>query len=259
MTRAVIDYLDTGAGRPVVLLHGFPLTREMWNRQIPLLAQRCRVIAPDLRGFGASPAAPGAISMSTYAADVAALLDDLGIDEPVALAGFSMGGYAAFAFLRDFPARLGALALIDTKATADTPAARQGRGEMADRVVAGGAEVIADAMIGKLLSAQALEAQQAVKDEAYAMMQRQSPAAIAQALLAMAERPDSTPLLSGIEVPTLVIVGEKDEIATLEESRQMAAAIPGAAIVEIGGAGHLTPMEAPQQVNAALAEWVGLA
>jgi pimeloyl-ACP methyl ester carboxylesterase len=227
----------------------------MWRAQIPALAERYRVIAPDLRGFGESAHVEGAVTLSTYAADVAALLDDLGIEEPVALVGFSMGGYAAFAFLRDFPARVGALALVDTKATADSAQAREGRRATAERVSAEGARVVADAMLPKLLSEEALEDAD-LKHEVHRMMAEQSPAAINQALAAMADRPDSTPMLTDIGVPTLVIVGETDQIATPEEAREMAAEIPGAHIVEIAGASHLTPMDAPHAVTEALLAWL---
>lgn len=195
--------------------------------------------------------------METYAADLVALLDKIGIEEPVALAGFSMGGYVAFAFLRASALRVRALALVDTKATADTPEGRHGRREMAERVREDGAGVIAEAMIGKLLSPLALEGQPDLKEEVVRMMSAQSPGAVAQALLAMAERPDSTPLLGDVSVPSVVIGGAEDEIATLQEMRSMAAAIPNARFVEIAGAGHLAPMERPEAVTAALKGWLG--
>ena len=130
-----LHYREEGDGPPLVLIHGFPLTHEMWERQIPVLADGYRVIAPDLRGFGQSSHGAEPVSMTTYATDIAAVLDEIGIAEPVALAGFSMGGYVAFAFLRSFATRVRALALVDTKAAADTPEAARGRREMAGRVL----------------------------------------------------------------------------------------------------------------------------
>ncbi len=249
----MLAHTDRGDGKPVVLLHGFPLTGEMWRFQIDSLAQSHRVIVPDLPGFGASAAVEGEVTMATYASAVAELLDAIGVTEPVALAGFSMGGYAAFEILRQGRLEVGALALVDTKATADPPEARAGRHTMAARVREEGSTVIADAMLPKLFSASAGEA---VKAEVRATMAAQTPEAVAQALEAMASRPDSTPQLAGISVPALVIAGELDEIATLEESRGMADAVPGAELVEVAGAGHMAPMEAPDAVGGALLDWL---
>ncbi len=250
----MLAHTDQGHGRPVVLLHGFPLTRAMWRFQVDALADGHRVVAPDLPGFGDSAVVDGEVTMETYASAVADLLDDIGVTGPLALAGFSMGGYVAFEVLRQGRIEVAALALVDTKATADTPEAREGRHTMAARVRREGATVMADAMLSKLFSSAADEA---VTAEVHRMMAAQPADAVAQALEAMAARPDSTPQLVGISVPTTVIAGELDEIATLDEAKDMAGDIPGAVLREIAGAGHLAPMEKPEVVNEALVTWLG--
>ena len=114
-----IAYESKGSGRPVLLVHGFPLNREMWRAQIDALATSHQVIAPDLRGFGESDPPSGDVPMADHADDLAALLDYLQIDQPVAIAGFSMGGYVTFEFWRRHKDRVGSMMLVDTRADAD--------------------------------------------------------------------------------------------------------------------------------------------
>jgi len=119
--RLELDHLDSGGGgTPLVLLHAFPLSRAMWTSQVTALAGDCRVITPDQRGFGGSPLGGDPPSLDVAADDLAALLDRLELDR-VVLAGLSMGGYLAMAFLRRYPGRVGALGLLDTRAGADSP------------------------------------------------------------------------------------------------------------------------------------------
>lgn len=251
-----IRYQDEGSGPVLLLVHGFPLTHAMWVEQIAALSETHRVIAPDLQGFGGSPFVEGEIGMETYAADLLALLDHLGLDEPVAMAGFSMGGYVLLALLREQAARVGRLALIDTKATADSPEAEAGRYTAADSVLEDGSGVIARAMIDKLLAPATREARPDLEAGLLEMMGGQAPGAVAQALVAMARRHDSTPMLPHLDIPTLVVVGVEDVIATPSEARLMAGEIPGAQLVEISGAGHMAPMEQPAAVSRALASWL---
>ena len=114
-------YEDTGgSGTPLLLVHGFPLDRTCWSAQTRGLRDAARVIAPDLRGFGESASPAGAATMDGYADDVRALLDALGVKSAV-VAGLSMGGYIAFAFIRKFPERVRGLTFANTKAGADSP------------------------------------------------------------------------------------------------------------------------------------------
>jgi pimeloyl-ACP methyl ester carboxylesterase len=251
-----LHYKEAGSGGPVVLLHGFPLTLEMWRHQVEHLSRTHRVIAPDLAGFGGSSVREERASMEAYARDVADLLDSLHINQPVALAGFSMGGYVALAFLRLFPERVAALALVDSKASADSPEAKAGRADAAARVLEEGSSFMAEAMIGKLLSPLGLEAHPELASELVAEMSAQPRRSVADALCAMAVRPDSTDLLGEMSVPTVVVGGALDLIATPGEMATMAEAIAGAEYVEIPGAGHLAPMEAPDAVSEALGRWL---
>lgn len=251
-----LETVDQGRGRPLVFVHGFPLDHTIWNAQVDELSGRYRVIAPDLRGFGASGVTEGTVTMDTMADDLAALLDSLGVEEPVVLCGLSMGGYVAWQFRRRHASRLGALVLCDTRAGADSPEAAAGRLATADAVIAEGPAALVEGMVPKLLAEATLRGRPQLVESVRKMMLATDPRGIAAAARGMAERPDSTELLAKIDFPTLVIVGRHDALSTVDQMRSMAEAIPGARLVEIAEAGHLSPLENPAAVNAALGEFL---
>lgn len=246
-----LHVVDEGSGPTVLLVHGFPLDQRMWRDQIERLETSYRVLAPDLRGFGTSQAVAGTTTMSQFAADLDQMLDAVGVSEPVTLCGLSMGGYIAFAFVEQFPDRVERLVLCDTRAAGDTAEAASARLEVAARVEAEGVEVLLSAMLGRLLSEQTRRERPEVIGAIDAMIRASSPTGAAAALRGMAERPDVRGKLGSIKIPTLVIVGREDVISPPAEMRQIADAL-NAAYVEIGGAGHMTPMENPQAFHDAL-------
>ncbi len=249
-----LAYETHGAGDPPLLLvHGFPFTSVMWRPQIDALSQSRRVIAPDLPGFGHTPGA--ATSMDAYAAGLRELLDALDVQR-VVLAGFSMGGYVAFAFRRLYPERVAGLILVDTKAAADNDEQKKGRYAMAERAKSEGKQIVIEAMMPRLVAAATLanrpDVVQAVRDAAAGATLE----GIAGALTAMAERPSSAEDLGGIAVPTLIIVGAEDAITPPADAQQMASAISNAHLVTIPNAGHMTTLEQPPTVTAAIEDWL---
>jgi pimeloyl-ACP methyl ester carboxylesterase len=259
LSTVELSYLDRGAGTPVLLLHGFPLDHTMWSAQIDALAKTCRVIAPDLRGFGQSSLesadAERGVPMERYADDLAELLDVLAIRDRVVLVGFSMGGYIAWQFLRKHASRLRALVQCDTKAAADTDEARAVRLKMAENIFEWGSARVAEILGPKLFAARTMESTPEVIESVRRIVARQSPAAIAAAQRGMAARPDVRPLLPTIRVPTLVLVGVEDAISPPTEMRAIAAAIPGSQFTEVPEAGHMTTMENPPAVNTAVQDF----
>lgn len=248
-----LSYVDRGTGVPLLLLHGFPLDHTMWAGQIDGLAgEQCRVIAPDLRGFGRSPARDDKVTMEQFADDMAALLDGLGICEPVVLCGLSMGGYIAFQFWRKHAARLRALILCDTRATADSPEVAAGRLAMADRLRHELPASLVETMTPRLFAESTHRQHPEVVEGLRHVMMSTNPRGIAAAARGMAERPDMTASLDEIRCPTLVVVGRNDVISPPAEMRGMVEAIPGAKFVEIPEAGHMAPLENPAAVNAAI-------
>jgi len=251
-----LQYVDRGSGMPVVLLHAFPLDHSVWDAQIEWLATQWRVIAPDLRGFGRSSLGADTSTMEQMADDVAGLLDALDVHQPVTLAGLSMGGYVAFQFWRKHAARLRGLMLCDTRAAADTPQAADARHQTAARVLREGTGWLADIMLPKLLSATTREDRPQIVESLRRVILQTNPQGIAAASRGMAQRPDSTALLPEIRCPTLVVVGQQDAVSTVEEMRSMAEAIPQSLLAEIPNAGHLSPLENPAAVSAAMGDFL---
>jgi len=256
MTRFQINnielaYTDTGVGRPIVLIHGYPFNRALWDEQIPALSQSYRVVAPDLRGFGDSDASQDPSTMSHLAADIAALMDHLAIPRAT-ICGLSMGGYVALAFYKQFHSRVRALVLADTRAQADTEEAKQTRAQQAEKALAEGMAGIADAMLPKLLTPETVSKRPEVVKFVRDMMLKTKPEGAAAALRGMAEREDQTELLPKISVPTLIVVGAEDAITPVADSEKMHQGIAGSSLVVLDHAGHVSNVERTQQFNDAL-------
>lgn len=246
---------DTGDGPPLVFLHAFPLDASMWDHQVAAFSGRFRCLRPDVYGFGSSPAPPAGMSLDDVAQAVVEALDARGVGA-VTVVGLSLGGYVAFAMLRRFADRVSRLVLCDTRAGADSEQARADRLRMAEEVrAAGSVESIVEPMVGRLLAAQGA-AEFHVSDPVRGRIRRATPAGVAAAQEAMALRPDSTPQLGAIRVPALVLVGSQDAVTPPDEAERMAAAIPGAELRVIEGAGHLSNLERWDDFNAALAAFV---
>ena len=249
-----LHYADVGSGEPaLVLLHAFPLHSGMWAPQLEHLSAQRRVIAPDLLGFGASDAPESMFryTMVGYADLVAGLLDALGLRR-VVLGGLSMGGYVAFAFLREYADRVAALILADTRAGADTTEAFERRTDQQDQVARIGTVALIETLLGGLLSEHTRTNRLELVERIRRLMAN-PPAGFIGALEAMKFRPDATEDLAKISVPTLVVVGEDDSLAPPEVARDMQERIAGAELVVLPRAGHLSNLEAADEFNAAVA------
>jgi len=239
----------------IVLIHGFPFDHRMWDALSPSL--KWRALAWDLPGAGAARGfeSPEDYSIAGYAASEIGVLDLL--KEQAVICGFSMGGYIVFELLRRFPDRVRAAILCNTKATADTPEAKRGRDALAARTRKEGMSAVADELVNRLVARVTREQRPEVVREVTKLILRQPVPGILGALRAMRERPDSTPLLGQIRVPVLVVAGDDDQIAPAEGMEAMARAIPGAQFVLIPQSGHLSPLEQPKAVSAALNAFLG--
>ena len=250
-----LAYTDAGLGLPVVLLHGYPFNRTLWNEQVSALSNSYRVIVPDLRGHGESDASPGAASMNRMAQDVAALLDHLEIHRAV-VGGLSMGGYVALAFYKQFPSRVRALVLADTRAQADTEEGKVTRHQQAEKALAEGMAGIADSMLPKLLTPDTVSKRPEVVKRVRDMMLKTKPEGAAGALLGMAERDDQTSLLSQISCPALILVGQEDQITPVKDSEKMHREIAGSRLVVIENAAHVSNLERTEQFNEELTRFL---
>lgn len=241
---------EAGEGDPLLLLHGFPLNHTMWESQVEFFSgQNWRVIAPDQRGYGQSSLNPDeTTTMDLLAQDAAALLDYLNIEKAVVV-GLSMGGYVSFALYRQFPQKVRALVLADTKAEPDPPAAREGRYQLREAVREKGSVAARDVMVPKYFAPAVYSANLALVAYWEKVVDGINPEAIMATLPGLAERPDSVPLLPQIKVPALVIHGEQDTMMPVEGARQMAQAIPGGQFVAVAGAGHMSNLENSEFFN----------
>jgi pimeloyl-ACP methyl ester carboxylesterase len=240
-----LAYTRRGQGTPLVLIHGYPLDHSIWDETAALLSGTFDLILPDLRGFGASASSTDPYTLADMAADLAELLDELDIPQ-AALAGHSMGGYIALAFLRAYPARIRGLGLVASQVLADKPETREGRYKTAENVAQNGVGVVAEVMTPKLTADSSLHG------FIRALIEQQTPAGVMAALRAMAERPDSTDLLPALNVPLALVHGDADALIPIERAHEVKAAVPQAKLFRLSGVGHLPMMESPQAVAEAL-------
>jgi len=251
----VLAYRSAGTGTPLVLLHAYPLSSAMWDGELKALSRLARVLAPDLPGFGRS-SRQRKPSMAAMAQALRELLDSLSVREPVFLGGLSMGGYVAFEFVRQYPDRVRALGLFSTRAIADTPVVRRGRLQTASKIRAEGLEGVPETILPKLLGASALGGNASLKKSATDMILQNDREGVADALLAMAERSDSTGLLASVRCPCLVVAGDEDALIPLEEARGMHQGLKDSRLEVIQGAGHLTNLERPEVFRGALEQFL---
>lgn len=240
-----LAYTRRGKGNPLVLLHGYPLDHHLWDEIVPLLEDTFDLIIPDLRGFGESTTVDAPYTMEDYAADIAGLLDQLGIQK-AAIVGHSMGGYVALAFARLYPERVSGLGLVSSQAPADPPDRREARYKSAADVSEKGIGSVVDTMAPKFTADEKLQTL------ARQTMERQPREAYIGALKAMAERADSSVLLSSFKFPVVIIHGKADALIPIDRAREAKSAIPQAHLVELEGAGHIPMVEAKEDTARAL-------
>ena len=251
-----ITYDDSGAGTPVVLLHAFPQTREMWTMQVEELTKRHRVITPDLYGFGGSSLPANGWRVDGMADAIADFLVGIGITEPIVLGGLSMGGYVALAFARRHPAKLRGLILADTKAEGDSAEAKEGRTKSMALVQEVGVAVLTEQMLPKILGLTTHQERPAIVAEVRRVGAEQSVDGVLAALTALRDRPDATPSLAAIRVPTLVIVGDEDLLTPPDVAKKLASAIPNTTLIDLPLSGHLSNLETPDLFNRAVASFL---
>jgi len=252
---------DAGMGPALVLLHGFPHDRRLWSAQLAALARQARCVAPDFAGFGESAPFPAGTvaTMDAYADDVARLLDHLAIDRAT-VCGLSMGGYVAFALLRRHADRVEGLVLSDTRAGADDDAGRAKRRELVALARREGAAAVAESMLpgmlGKSTRARGGELLPPAEQRLRAMGATASVEGVVAALEAMMARPDSTPALAAVRVPTLVVVGDEDALTPPKQAEMLRDGIAGSRLETIAGAGHVPCLERPAAFNLVVGEFM---
>jgi pimeloyl-ACP methyl ester carboxylesterase len=258
------DSGPVGGGDPLVFLHAFPLNQSMWDPQYAHFARSRRVITLDWPGFGQSPLRElgDGVGLEPYAASLLRLLDHLEI-ERATICGLSMGGYAALALFRLAPERVGSLVFCDTRATADSAAARTSRYEMVANLAqegVAGVESLVRNMVPRLVGDTTLANHHQVVMQIESMIRQNGADGIARGLRGLAERPDSSDLLPAIGARAndraLLVVGNEDKLTPPSEMRLMSEAISGSGFVIIEGAGHLPNLEQSDSFNQALEDFL---
>ena len=253
---STLAYGDRGNGLPLMLIHGFPLCRKMWRPQAEALAKAgCRVITPDLRGFGESGLSSGTVSMDVYADDIVALMDHLGIDRAVT-GGMSMGGYVLLNLLERYPERVAAAIFITTRAGGDDDAGKARRTALAEACRAKGILPVAEAFRTILFAPATLTENPELVDEVFGWINASAPLGAAAGLIAMRDRKDYVGLLGSISHPSLVIGAELEQASPVENSRIIAEGLPEADLCILHGSGHMVNLEQPEGFNDAILEFL---
>jgi pimeloyl-ACP methyl ester carboxylesterase len=253
-----VGYDDEGSGAPLLLVHGHPFDRTMWQPQIERFSRAgWRVIAPDLRGYGETTVVAGTAPLDVFARDLAALLDHLGVDRAV-VGGLSMGGQIVMEFHRLFPGRIRGLVLADTSPQAETGDGKRQRNDTADRLLREGMGPYADEVLPKMMAPHNITALPEVAKHVLGMMRGTSPEGAAAALRGRAERPDYLEMLGHVAVPALVVVGSDDEFTPVSDAELMHQRIPRSTLVVVDGAGHLPNLERPEEFDTALGRFLSL-
>lgn len=247
-----VSYLETGQGTPLIFLHAFPLSSEMWSGQVDAFCDEYRVLCPDFRGVGSTSAFEGAPTIRSLAQDVANWLDNLQIHEKVVLCGLSLGGYVALEFARAFPNKLSHLILADTRHDTDTPDGKKARDEMIEFARGADGRGVVQKMLPKLLGPVTLETNPKVAQLVEQIASANDGKALAKLMMAIRDRRDSTDILPSLRCPVLVIGGASDIPSPPEVMGAMAGFIPKSKHVVIDDCGHLSNLEQPEAFNEAL-------
>ncbi len=244
------------AGPAVVLLHGFALTRAIWDAQVgPLTSAGFRVIAPDLRGHGETPGGNGPATMPLCAADVLALLDALDVSRAT-LCGLSMGGYVALEMLAQAPERVSGLVLSNARADADTPLQRDTRLQLAKSLQGPGERRLGGRLLSSYFAPRTLEEQPELLAHVRALVHAQQAQNLVHAIEGVAQREARLDALRDYAGPSLFLVGRHDMHTPVAKSEAMQKVAQAGELVVLEDAGHLSPIERPPAWNAALLGWL---
>lgn len=262
MKRAIVNGIrmafdDVGTSDDVlVLIHGHPFNRSMWRLQLAT-GKRAgwRVIAPDLRGYGETPAAGDTTRLETFAEDIAGLLDHLRVRR-VVIAGLSMGGQIAMEFARQYPERVRGIVLAATFPRAETEQSKRDRLAAAERLLREGMGPYAAEVLPKMIAPRNLVALPGVAAQVLKMMQTTSPQGAAAAQRGRAERPPYEPVLAALDVPALIVVGDEDYFTSRADADQMHQLLRSSELVWMNGVGHMPNLERARAFNAALTRFL---
>jgi len=245
-----MNIIETGDANamPVLFLHGFPFSHEMWKPQLEVVGQKYRAIAYDIRGHGLSYVGEGQYTIEGHVDDLIAVLDTLKISKAV-IVGLSMGGYITLRALERNPERFRATVLCDTRSEADSNEAKLKRFAAIAAVNKFGSEKFADDFVKVVFASESFKTKPEVTESIRKTIQETPELSIVGTLLALASRTDTTPSLSNIKVPTLILVGEHDVTTPPAAAQAMNERIPGSELHIVPQAAHMSNLENPDTFN----------
>ena len=257
LNNCTINYTERGLpqGTPVIFVHGFPFDHTMWEPQMKSLPNHFRAITYDVRGHGGSDVADGQYTIEFFVDDLIALLDHLVIAQAV-LCGLSMGGYIALRAYERYPQRFKALVLCDTKSEPDTNEGKVKRSATLKTVKSEGVGVFADEFVKAIFAPETFQTLPEVIESIKSTIRSNSPIGISGAALALAMRTDTSGLLSKIQVPTLILVGEHDKLTPPSASEALQRQITGSELHIIRQAGHMSNLENAPAFNKHLIDFL---
>jgi len=257
INNLTVSYTDEGPDDApvIILIHGLPLNKSMWNKQVEMLIENWRVIAYDIRGFGNSDAGSIDFSIELFVDDLLGVMDALKI-ETAMLCGLSMGGYIALNAVEKFPKRFGGLILCDTNCAADTPEAREKRMKTIESIQGKGLEQYANESLKNLFAPESFITNKEKIDVVKEMIVGTSVQSITRTLFALSRRQETCTKLYRISIPTLIMVGKEDQITPPEAAKQMQKNIKGSILNIIEHAGHLSNIENSYEFNAKLRKFI---
>ncbi|PWB50869.1 MAG: alpha/beta hydrolase [Anaerolineales bacterium] len=251
-----LEYQRSGSGIPLLFIHGYPLSRKIWQAQLSGLVDIAAMLAVDLRGHGASYPFDGPYWMDLLAKDCYRLVIEQKVDLPLVVCGLSMGGYITFALYRNHPEIFKGMILTSTRAAPDSPEGKVNREAGIKNVREQGVPVIVNGMLPKVVSTKTSTSNTALVSTIQQIMLETSVNGVIGALHGMRDRPDSTPLLAKITCPVLIVHGADDQLIPVAEAELMSRLIPYAQLVVIPDSGHLPNMEQPQFFNQAVRDYL---
>ncbi len=245
-----IHYVEQGNPdrMPVIFLHGFPFSSDMWQQQLDVVGKEFRAIAYDIKGHGKSYIGEAQFTIEHHVDDLMGLLDHLKIPKAV-IVGLSMGGYVTLRALERHPDRFMGAVLCDTKSEADSDEGKLKRFDAMTAVRKHGSDVFAEGFVKNVFAPETFSTNPQAVSLIKNIIKRTPVLSIAGTLLALASRTDTTSSLSRISIPALILVGEKDVTTPPAQSEAMHKLIPGSELHIIPGAAHMSNLENPEEFN----------
>jgi len=252
-----VSYTDEGPDNApvIILIHGFPLNKSMWNKQVEVLIETYRVIAYDVRGHGNSTSGTDDFTIELFVTDLIKLMDALKIEKAM-LCGLSMGGYIALSAVENFPKRFGALILCDTNCIADTPEAKGKRMISIESIQKNGLEQYANESLANLFAPESFVTNKEKIALVKEMIRGTSVQSLSNTLIALSKRKETCAGLVTIHIPVLIVVGKEDKITPPEAALLMQKKIKGSKLNIIEHAGHLSNIENSYEFNSQLRKFI---